>query len=180
MAGLGWDSAVHKGEWRIVLLYHVLIAYLDETYLTANQEVSVAMASLSYTLLAAISLLGSVRFVPPNTNAHIVFRLIGTVIRHRTFISLYSRAVWSHLAFNITAGAYFIFTLFHRVSDDDLSNCVASYIGDLISQYVCAKEFEIYRGVIISIYVVFCLFELCASSCLSLSTSPQSLTTAHD
>ena len=67
MAGLGWDSAVHKGEWRIVLLYHVLIAFLDETYLTTNQEVSVAMASLSYTLLAVISLLGSVRFVPPNS-----------------------------------------------------------------------------------------------------------------
>jgi hypothetical protein len=25
MAGLGWDSAVHKGEWRFILLYHVLI-----------------------------------------------------------------------------------------------------------------------------------------------------------
>jgi len=132
MAGLGWDSAVHK----------------EETYLTSNQEVSVVMASLGYTLLAAISLLG----------------LIGTVIRHRTFVSLYSRTVWSHLAFNVTAGAYFIYTLFHKVGDDDLDNCIASYTGDLISQYTCAKEFEIYRGVIISIYIVLCLFEL--STCL--------------
>jgi hypothetical protein len=22
MAGLGWDSAVHKGKWRLILLYH--------------------------------------------------------------------------------------------------------------------------------------------------------------
>jgi len=129
MAGLGWDSAVHK----------------EETYLTANQEVSVVMASLSYTLLAAISLLG----------------LIGTVTKNRTFISLYSTTVWSHLALNVTAGAYFIYTLFHKVGDDDLSNCIASYVGDLIGQFTCAKEFEIYRHVIISIYVVFCLFELC-------------------
>jgi hypothetical protein len=65
MSGFGWDSAVHKGKWRLIVLYHVLIVFLEETYLTTNQEVSVVMASLSYTLFAAISLLGSVRFVPP-------------------------------------------------------------------------------------------------------------------
>ena len=67
MAGFGWDSAVHKGKWRPILLYHVLIIFVDETYLTANQEVSVVMASLSYTIFAAISLLGFVRFVPLNS-----------------------------------------------------------------------------------------------------------------
>jgi hypothetical protein len=64
MASLGWDSAVHKGKWHPIHLYHVLIIFVEETYLTANQEVSVVMASLSYTILAAISLLGSVHFVP--------------------------------------------------------------------------------------------------------------------
>lgn len=67
MAGFGWDSAVHKGKWRLILLYHALIIFVDETYLTTNQEVSVVMASLSYTLLAAISLFGSVRFSPPGS-----------------------------------------------------------------------------------------------------------------
>ena len=67
MAGFGWDSAMHKGKWRLILLYHVLIIIVDETYLTANQEVSVVMASLSYTIFAVISLLGSVRFMPPNS-----------------------------------------------------------------------------------------------------------------
>jgi hypothetical protein len=66
MATYGWDSAVYKGKWRLILLYRVLIIFAEETYLTANQEVSVVMASLSYTILAAISLLGSVHFVPPN------------------------------------------------------------------------------------------------------------------
>jgi hypothetical protein len=90
-------------------------------------------------------------------------------------------ALWSHLALNVTAGAYFIYTLFHKVSDDDLSNCIASYPGDLISQYVCAKEFEIYRHVIITIYVVLCLFELCESSSLSVTPPPpQSFTMACD
>jgi hypothetical protein len=96
-------------------------------------------------------------------------RLIGAVIRRHSFVSLYNTALWSHLALNITAGAYFIYTLFHKVGDDDLNNCIASYVGDLISQYTCAQEFEIYRRVIITIYVVICLFELCASSSLPLS-----------
>jgi hypothetical protein len=78
--------------------------------------------------------------------------------------------VWSHLALNVTSGAYFIYTLFHKVGGDyELDNCIESYVGDIISQYTCMKEFEIYRGVIISIYVVICLFELSASSSLSLS-----------
>lgn len=67
MSGYGWESAVHKGKRCILLLYRVLIVFVDETYLTANQEASVVMASLSYTLFAAISLLGSVRFVLPNS-----------------------------------------------------------------------------------------------------------------
>ena len=67
MGGFGWDSAVHKGKRYLILLYHVLIIFVEETYLTRNQEVSVVMASLSYTILAVISLFGSVRFVPPNS-----------------------------------------------------------------------------------------------------------------
>jgi hypothetical protein len=67
MAGFGWDSAVHKGKWYLILLYHVLIVFVEETYLTGNQEVSVVMASLSYTIFATISLFGSVRFVLPNS-----------------------------------------------------------------------------------------------------------------
>lgn len=72
MSGYGWDSTVHKGKKRLILLssYRVLIVFVDETYLTANQEVSVAMASFSYTLFAAISLLGCVRFVPSNSVLH--------------------------------------------------------------------------------------------------------------
>jgi hypothetical protein len=67
MAGLGWDSAVHKGKWHLILLYYVLIIFVDETYLSRNQEVSVVMASLSYTIMGAISVLGLVHFVPPNS-----------------------------------------------------------------------------------------------------------------
>jgi hypothetical protein len=85
---------------------------------------------------------------------------------------MYSTTVWLHLALNITSGAYFIYTLFHKVGNYELNNCIASYEGDLISQITCAGEFEIYRHVIISIYLVIVLFELCASSSSSVSTSP--------
>ncbi|KAF8483437.1 hypothetical protein DFH94DRAFT_310844 [Russula ochroleuca] len=129
MAGLGWDSALHK----------------DETYLTQNQDVSVVIASFSYTVFAVISLFG----------------LIGTIIKRRSFISLYNMVVWSHLALNIAAGAYFIHTLFHQVGEDDLSNCFYSYFDDNTSLDECEEEFQIYRVVIICVYIAFCLLELC-------------------
>ena len=157
--------------------YHLV----DETYLTGNQGVSVAIASFSYTVLAVISLFGSVRFVPPKFAQHehsLVLRLIGTITKRRSFISLYSTVVWSHLAFNIAAGAYFIYTLYHQVGDDTLSNCIYSYGDDLISLYECGEEFEVYRHVIICLYVVFCLLELCASSYLSLHLPPNPLRVA--
>jgi hypothetical protein len=107
--------------------------------------------------------------------------VIGTVSRRRSFVSLYSTAVWTHLALNVTSGAYFIYTLYHKVGDDDLDNCIASYVGDIVSQYTCMKEFEIYRCVIVTIYVVLCVFELGASSSLSLSQLPlQPFTTMCD
>lgn len=150
---------------------------VDETYLTGNEGISVAIASFSYTVLAVISLFGSVRFVPPNFAQHehsLVPRLIGTITKRRSLISIYSTVVWSHLAFNIAAGAYFIYTLFHQVGEDTLNNCIYSYSDDLISLYDCEEEFVVYRHVIICLYVVFCLLELCASSFLSLHLPPNS------
>ncbi len=70
MAGLGWYSTVHKGKWRLIFLYYLLIIFVEETYLSRNQEVSVVIASLSYTILGALSLFGSVRLVPPNFLQH--------------------------------------------------------------------------------------------------------------
>ena len=96
----------------------------------------------------------------------LVPRLIGTIIKRRSFISLYNMVVWSHLALNIAAGAYFIYTLFHQVGEDDLNNCFFSYFYDGTSQNECEEEFQIYRVVIICVYIFFCLLELCASSSL--------------
>lgn len=146
---------------------------VDETYLTRNQEVSVIFASLSYTVLAIVSLFGSVHFLPPNFAQHehsLVPRLIGTIMQRRSYISLYHTVIWSHLAFNIVAGAYFIYTLFHKVGEEDLSNCLFYCSDDIIAQLDCIQEFQVYRNVIICLYIIFCLLELCASSSLYLST----------
>jgi hypothetical protein len=102
--------------------------------------------------------------------------LIGTIIKRRSFISLYNTVVWSHLAFNIAAGAYFIYTLFHQIGEDDLNNCFFSYFYDNTSQDECEEEFQTYRVVIICVYIFFCLLELCASS--SLPPPPQPFLTA--
>ena len=109
-------------------------------------------------------------------STYFVPRFIGSIIRNHRFISLYSTAAWLHLALNITSGAYFIYTLYHKVGNYELNNCVKSYVGDLIDQYYCAKEFEVYRHVIIALYVIFCVLELGTFSSLS-ATGSVSLST---
>ncbi|KAI0260776.1 hypothetical protein BC834DRAFT_899314 [Gloeopeniophorella convolvens] len=127
IAAVGWHGATHK----------------DQAHLTKNQEISLIIASLSYTILAMVSLFG----------------LIGTIIKRRSYISLYNTLVWFHLGFNIATGAYFIYTLFHKVGDSDVNNCINGST-DKFKEDVCKKAFEVGRGITIGLYVLFWLIEL--------------------
>ncbi|KAH9027286.1 hypothetical protein EDB84DRAFT_1500477 [Lactarius hengduanensis] len=127
IAGLGWYTATHG----------------NQAHLTKNQEISVVITSLSYTILAIISLFG----------------LIGTITKRQTFVSLYNTMVWYHLGFSIATGAYFIYTLFHKVGTDDVNNC-ASGSTSQSKQDECKKAFDAGRGVIIGLYIFFWLIEL--------------------
>jgi hypothetical protein len=67
-----------------------------------------------------------------------------------------------HLGFNIATGAYFIYTLFHTVGEDDVNNCIIDNIDNIFKSVQCMRAFEFVRGLIIGILIAFWLFELCA------------------
>ncbi|KAI9457608.1 hypothetical protein BJY52DRAFT_1098811, partial [Lactarius psammicola] len=115
----------------------------DQAHLTKNQEISVVITSFSYTVLAIVS----------------IFGLIGAITKRQSFVSLYSTVVWYHLGFSIATGAYFIYTLFHKVGNDNVNNCVN---GDTSQskQDECKRAFEVGRGVTIGLYIFFWLIEL--------------------
>jgi len=115
----------------------------DQVHLTRNQEISVVITSVAYTALAIISLLG----------------LIGTITKRQSFISVYNTMVWYHLGFSIVTGAFFIYTLFHKVGDDDVNNCVSSSTSQG-KQDECQRTFEVGRGIIIGLYILLWLIEI--------------------
>lgn len=65
-------------------------------------------------------------------------------------------------------GAYFIYTLYHKVGEQDVNNCIAENDSDITKVEDCKAAFDFVRGITIGIYIVFWLFELCASLFLSL------------
>jgi len=126
------------------------VTHKEQLHLTHNQEVSLVISSISHTLLALISLFG----------------LIGCIIKRRSYISLYSTVIAFHLGFSIATGAFFIYTLFHKVGDSEINNCIANDVDDLNLNLNlngiedCMRGFMIYRGVLVAAYVVFWLLQL--------------------
>ena len=59
----GWYGATHKSTWRVYSPRSHPYRSIEDAHLTRNHEVSVVIISLSYTVLAIVSLFGSVRFL---------------------------------------------------------------------------------------------------------------------
>lgn len=117
--------------------------HIKDLHLTKNNERSLYVASIVYTFLAVISLFG----------------LIGVIMKKKGFVSAYSSMVWIHLGFNVGTGAYFLYTLFHKIGQQDLNDCQSTNDTDL-TRAACKKGFEIARGILVGIYVVVWLVEL--------------------
>lgn len=86
--------------------------------------------------------------------------LIGTFNKARRLISLYSTVLFSHLGFSIATGAFFLYTLFHQTGDADIQSCINGST-DTLKKEACEKSFDVLRGVIVGIFVLTWLIELC-------------------
>ncbi|KAH9991997.1 hypothetical protein BJV74DRAFT_835667 [Russula compacta] len=128
VAAVGWHSVVDR----------------EQLHLSKNQDVSLVLTSISYSILAIVSLFG----------------LIGTIIKRRSFISSYGTVLYWHLGFNLVSGVILIFTLFHKVGDNDVNTCVANDSDDSNRQEDCQNAFKVVRGLIIAVYIIFWLLEL--------------------
>jgi len=69
----------------------------------------------------------------------------------------------THVGFSLGIGAYFIYTLFHKVGEDDVNNCIAKHSNDSNKEEECRKDFHYFRNLMIGFFIVFWLLELCAS-----------------
>jgi len=100
------------------------------------------ITSLSYTVLATISLFG----------------FLGVIQKRQSYVSLFSTMVSYHLGFSIATGAFFIYTLFHKVGEEDVNNCINGSTSQS-KQDECQSQFHSARTAIIVLYILFWLFE---------------------
>jgi hypothetical protein len=63
MAGFCWYGAVHKSTWRVDPPGPHPHHPIEHARLTKNHEISIVIVSILYTVLAIVSLFGSVRFL---------------------------------------------------------------------------------------------------------------------
>jgi len=116
----------------------------EKVHMTKNQEISAVISAISNTVLAIVSLFG----------------LIGAIIKRRSFVSAYSSVMMWHLGFSIVSGAYFIYTLFHKVGQHEVDNCLARHSKDSNKEEECRKDVHYFRGVIIALYIICWLLQL--------------------
>jgi len=133
--GIFGGGLVSIGGW-------LQIKQLPQNPLDHRDEVALWITTIMYSLLAVLSLFG----------------LIGVFTKTRSFISLYSTMLFSHLGFSIATGAFFIYTLFHQTGDNNIQNCVNGSTDDLKKE-ACKKGFEVIRGVIVGAFVLVWLIE---------------------
>ncbi|KAI9464790.1 hypothetical protein F5148DRAFT_174806 [Russula earlei] len=121
-------------------------AHKDQVHLTKNQEVSLVFTSVAYTLLTLASLFG----------------FIGSIIRRRSFVSAYSTVLAWHLGVSIATGAYFIYTLFHKVGEHEINDCIKNNqdSNSALKAEECKMAFGLSRALVIATYVVIWLLQL--------------------
>lgn len=96
------------------------------------------------------------------------FGLVGTIIKRRAFVSLYSRALAFHLVFHFVTGAIHLYLLFKNTQASEIQNCVNKANSTIntdpnkVTQEVCEKAFAFARGLAIALFVIICLIELYA------------------
>jgi len=115
----------------------------EKVHMTKNQETSIVFFSLSHTALAIFSLFG----------------LIGAIIKRRSFVSAYSSVMSCHLGFSLGISVYFIYTLFFKVGEEDVNNCIANHSKDSNKEEECKKDFHYFRSMLIGFSIIFWLLQ---------------------
>ena len=92
----------------------------------------------------------------------------------RGLVALYAGPLAFVTVLNVASGIFFIYQLFHGAGDAQVQKCVADAQSGAqdVNHWVCSEGFAVARDVVVAVYVVFWLVEICAS--LSLSVLPPS------
>jgi len=108
-----------------------------------GSKVSIAISVAIYGILSILSLVG----------------LIGAIARKLTLIKIYFAMLFAHLMFSLGVGIYALFRIF-RDGHIFIDNCVVANSSVANATKVCYDGLRVIKGVGVSLFIVFWLFEI--------------------
>lgn len=111
--------------------------------LSSAERISLWLETVIYTLLAILSLFG----------------FIGVFTKNRRFISTYATSMFIHWGFSVGTGAFYLFQLFHKQGDQDVTNCENGDTGD-IKHDLCKGALDVVKAVSVTVLTIVWLIEL--------------------
>ncbi|KAK2467938.1 hypothetical protein APHAL10511_000233 [Amanita phalloides] len=118
------------------------VSHSRSTPLSTVDEIALVLHSSTFTVLAAVSLLG----------------LIGAILKQRSLVSTFGMMMLAFLIISIGTGIYAIYCLFRNNGQAIVQACLQ---GDsTLGQDVCRTTANVVEAIIVTIYVVVWLLQL--------------------
>jgi hypothetical protein len=86
---------------------------------------------------------------------------IGALIKSRSMVSSFALALAIHLGFSIASGIFSLYSLFKQNPQEALAKCVNDAAENSESTTTCQNGLAIMKGVMVAIYIVTWLVQLC-------------------
>ncbi len=97
--------------------------------------------------------------------------LVGSIGRKRSLVGLYASTITFTTVLSIAAGIFFIYNLYHAGGEEQIKKCEANAENAQdpldpqstdVNHWVCQTGFATGRTVVVVVYVLFWLIEICA------------------
>ncbi|KAI0746637.1 hypothetical protein C8Q80DRAFT_1271502 [Daedaleopsis nitida] len=151
LLGLGLGGFIAIAGW-----LEIAAMMKGQLELNQSEKISLWFVAISMTIFALASTMG----------------IVGSIGRMRTLIGVYATTITTMTIMSIISGIYLIFNLFHGETDaqikkceDDVANGTAN--EQEFTQWACSASFKTGRVIVVVLYVIFWLVEICAYDSLS-------------
>jgi len=104
---------------------------------------------------------------------------IGALIKSRSMVSSFAIALAIHLGFSIASGIFRLYTLFKQSPQEALANCLNETAEDSEAAKTCHDGLAVMKGVMIAIYVITWLIQLCVYPILAKKNKNSIILTSH-
>ena len=92
----------------------------------------------------------------------------------RGLVALYASAITFVTVLDVVGGIYVIYQLFHGAGDEQVQKCIDDAKNGVpdVNHWVCDEGFKVGRTILVVLYVLFWLVEICACTCFPSLVGP--------